>query len=82
MAQDTHDCFNFSVDDCQDFMDSCYFGEFLIYPSYQNADDYPVQYRCRPYPDSEDSREQRFTFLITFEKDGERYSARLVSYYE
>ncbi len=80
MAQDTKDLFSFYTEDYREFMEQHYFGEIRIAP--EDAQTAPVQYKCAPWPDSEDRMEQRFRFVIKFVQQNEKYYAEIVSYYE
>ncbi|MBE6875516.1 MAG: hypothetical protein E7496_02130 [Ruminococcus sp.] len=80
VAQDTKDQFSFYTEDYRKFMEQHYFGEICIAP--ENVQTAPVQYKCAPWPDSEDRLEQRFRFVIKFEQQKEKYYAEIISYYE
>ena len=73
IAQDIYDRFNFSVSDYSDFMSQCYHGEIVKFA--ETDDKSSAEYKCKPYND-------RFTFLIRFQQNGDRYDAELTSYYE
>lgn len=79
MAQDIYDRFRFSVKDHSDFMENNYFGEIVC--SDESDDKTYAEYKCKPCNSNDDS-ENRFTFLIKFQKNGEKFDAELVSYYE
>lgn len=73
IAQDIYDRFNFSVSDYSDFMEQCYHGEIVTFS--ETDDKSSARYKCKPYND-------RFTFQIRFQKNGDHYDAELTSYYE
>lgn len=66
------DRFCFRVGDYHEFMENHYFGTVVF--CYESDDRSYAEYKCKPYYNDD------LEFIITFEKNGERYDADLVSW--
>lgn len=66
------DRFCFRVNDYHEFMENNYFGTVVF--CYQSDDRAYAEYKCKPYYNDD------LEFNITFEKNGEKYDADLVSW--
>lgn len=72
LAQDIQDRFRFRVDGYHKFMENNYFG--TVISCYESDDLSYAEYICKPYDDND------LEFSVTFQKNGEKYDADLVSY--